>query len=107
LDSQRSLIVTIRRRTLNKNLINGKPCIKIPPFIFQEARILLRLKIVKITDNQNESDMKKLLKILDHISLTITQAAAFIRQYSTSLQKYLKNLEKKEQNIKNHLNTEF
>ncbi len=60
-----------------------------------------------MADGQDESDVKRLLKILGYIPLTITQAASFIRRNSMHLQKYVEALEKNEENLKNHLSTEL
>jgi hypothetical protein len=105
LDSQHSLIVTTRNRTLGEDLTNGEPCIEILPFAPKEAIILLQSRAGRMADNQDESDVKRLLEILGYIPLAITQAAAFMRQNGMHLQKYVGALEKDE-NLKDHLSTE-
>ncbi|KAI9758975.1 MAG: hypothetical protein M1840_003619 [Geoglossum simile] len=107
LDSQHSLIVTTRSRTLGEDLTNGEPCIEILPFAPKQARILLQSRAAKMADGQNESDMERLLEILGYIPLAITQAAAFMRRNRMHLQKYVKALEKDEENLKDHLSTEL
>ncbi|KAH0533863.1 hypothetical protein FGG08_007514 [Glutinoglossum americanum] len=59
LDSQRSLIVTTRSRTLGEDLTNGEPCIGVLPFAPQEARILLQSRAAGMADGQDESDVKR------------------------------------------------
>ncbi|KAI9761267.1 MAG: hypothetical protein M1840_001991, partial [Geoglossum simile] len=106
LDSQHSLIVTTRSRTLGEDLTNGEPCIEILPFAPKEAIILLQSRVGRMADDQDESDVKRLLEILGYIPLAITQAAAFMRQNGMHLQKYVEALEKDEENLKDHLSTE-
>ncbi|KAI9778144.1 MAG: hypothetical protein M1839_008353 [Geoglossum umbratile] len=107
LDSQHSLIVTTRSRTLGEDLTNGEPCIEIPTFTPQEARILLQSRATRMVDGRDESDVKRLLEILGYIPLAITQATAFMRRNRMHLQKYLEALEKDEENLKDHLSTEL
>ncbi|KAH0565091.1 hypothetical protein GP486_001509 [Trichoglossum hirsutum] len=107
LNPQHSLIVTTRSRTLGEDLTNGEPSIEILPFAPQEARILLQSRAARMADGQDESDVKRLLEILGYIPLAITQAAAFMRQNRMHLQKYIKALEKDEENLKDHLRAEL
>ncbi|KAI9774253.1 MAG: hypothetical protein M1840_004147, partial [Geoglossum simile] len=107
LNSQHSLIVTTRSRTLGEDLTNGEPCIEILPFAPKEARILLQSRAARMSDGQDESDVKRLLEILGYIPLAITQAAAFMRRNKMRLRKYVEALKKDEDNLKDHLSTEL
>jgi hypothetical protein len=83
------------------------PSIEVLPFALNEAKILLQSKAGDTADSQNEFDVERLPKVLGHIPLAISQAAAFMRRDRMSLQRYLKALERDEQNLMDHLSTEL
>ena len=107
LNSQRLLIVTTRNRHLGEDLANGDSYVEISPFSFLEARELLRSKLREDPDLLDTSNLERLLNVLGHIPLAITQAAAFMNRNTLSWQKYLKALEKDEQNMTDHLSKEL
>jgi len=107
LSPQRLLIITTRNRHLGEELVKGELCVEISPFSSQEARELLRSKLREDIDLLDTSSLERLLDVLGHIPLAITQAAAFMNRNSMSLQKYLAALEKDEQNLVDHLSEDL
>jgi len=107
LSPQRLLIITTRNRHLGEELVKGEICVEISPFSSQEARELLRSKLREDIDLLDTSSLERLLDVLGHIPLAITQAAAFMNRNSMSLQKYLAALEKDEQNLVDHLSEDL
>jgi len=107
LSPQRLLIITTRNRHLGEELVKGEICVEISPFSSQEARELLRSKLREDIDLLDTSSLERLLNVLGHIPLAITQAAAFMNRNSMSLQKYLAALEKDEQNLVDHLSEDL
>jgi len=71
----------------------GTP-VRIGPFSADEARLLLR-KLEKKT-NSPDSIINKILGLLGHIPLAITQAAACINRSGGDLQQYLLLFEQSE-----------
>jgi tetratricopeptide (TPR) repeat protein len=107
LSPQRLLIITTRNRHLGEELVKGELCVEISPFSSQEARELLRSKLREDIDLLDTSSLERLLDVLGHIPLAITQAAAFMNRNRMSLQKYLAALEKDEQNLVDHLSEDL
>ncbi len=107
LSPQRLLIITTRNRHLGEELVKGELCVEISPFSSQEARELLRSKLREDIDLLDTSSLERLLDVLGHIPLAITQAAAFMNRNRMSLQKYLAALEKDEQNLIDHLSEDL
>ena len=103
----RLLIVTSRNRQLGEDLANGEPCVEISPFSSLEAKELLRSKIREDLDLLDTASLERLLDVLGHIPLAITQAAAFMNRNRWSLRKYLAALEKDEQNLTDHLSKDL
>ena len=107
LSSKQSLIITTRNRQLGEDLSHGERCIEIRPFTLPEARVLLQLRAGTIADSWSGSESETLLEVLGRIPLAVTQAAAFMRRNSMSIQKYLEVFERNEQNLKDYLRTEL
>jgi tetratricopeptide (TPR) repeat protein len=107
LTSKRSLLITTRNRLLGEIISNENPCTEVRPFAFQEAKELLRSRAGDVAESWSDTDSDTLVEVLGYIPLAITQSAAFVKRYRTPLPRYLKSLEKHEQNLKDSLRREF
>jgi tetratricopeptide (TPR) repeat protein len=107
LTSKRSLLITTRNRLLGEIISDENPCTEVRPFAFQEAKELLRSRAGDVAESWSDTDSDTLVEVLGYIPLAITQSAAFVKRYRTPLPRYLKSLEKHEQNLKDALRREF
>jgi tetratricopeptide (TPR) repeat protein len=101
-----SVLITSRDSILGEDLAYGVPPICVLPFDATESRLLLAKRAGKEEDNLADSDAEKLLELLDHIPLAITQAAAFMRRNNMSLQEYLTALIRDERSLSEYLNAQ-
>ena len=89
-----SIIVTTRDKRVGELICDSRAAISVPILDSQKSKAMLQSKI---PENQwNTDDAQCLLTRLDDLPLAITQAAAFIRNNSISIQEYLEILHKSE-----------
>ena len=72
-----------------------------------DANIYLQSKLKLSTGIHDKTSSEKLLDILAHIPLAITQASAFMRHNRMSTQEYLEALEKDRLNLTDFLSCEL
>ena len=97
------IIVTTRDSQLGYRLVECKQDpIQVMRFEPEEARILLRSKLSEDKDLSLE-DTNELTQALEYLPLTITQAAAYLRQIDISASEYLELFRKGEADIPNLL----
>ena len=107
LDSQKSILITTRSKHLGMDLADGESCIEVKPFTTQEAEDLLRSKLGGVVVSFDELAAQQLLETLGCIPLAITQAAAFIKRTTMTVQDYRAALEKDQQNLKDFLSKDL
>ena len=107
LNPQKLLLVTTRNKRVGQDLAHGELCVEVPPFSCQEARALLRSKVKGATDFFDVSSTERLLEVLGHIPLAITQAAAFINHNGMTVEGYLTALETDKQDLTEFLSHEL
>ncbi|KAF2995862.1 hypothetical protein E8E13_003647 [Curvularia kusanoi] len=89
--SRSSILITSRSHEVASMLIGSKNgIVEVGPMTTQDARTLLRTKINAAIQ---ESEGEELIRLLDHVPLALTQAAAFInRTPRMSIKRYLDGL---------------
>lgn len=107
LNPQKSLLVTTRDKRVGQDLAYGELCVEVPPFSCQEARALLRSKVKGAADFFDVSSTERLLEVLGHIPLAITQAVAFINHNGMTVESYLTALETDKQDLTEFLSHEL
>src|SRR2546423_14430343 len=99
-------LITTRNRDIGEYLSQGQPCVDVGPFSDEEARDLLLSK-VRMTNQSDVPEVKKLVETLGRIPLAITQAAAFINRNKISVQEYVGEFAMDKQNLMECLNSEL
>ena len=89
-NSQGSVIITTRDARVGRKLANGEEPIHVSHMTMQEAKIMMRSRVL---ESCCESDLERILHSLGFLPLAITQAAAFVTETQITLSKYLNLLE--------------
>ena len=89
--SQGLMLITTRDKRVGGRLTGSQTVISVDPMSPLEAQDLLRTQL-KRSDDCNDDQSRKLVNILEHIPLAITQAAAFISENNLALSEYLEIL---------------
>jgi len=84
-----------------------EPAVEVPPFSSQEAMELLQSKANSAVESNDTHSAERLLDVLGYIPLAITQAVAFMNGNQMTIQSYLADLERNEQNPADYLSQEL
>ena len=109
LSANKLLVVTTRDRDVAEELVDGGcggPVI-MGPFSQQQSQELLGAKMRCKQDLSNRELVDRLLKVLAHVPLAITQAAAFMNRNGVSVPRYLAALERNENELMDHLSQDL
>lgn len=100
-----SMIVTTRDRRIGGRLSKAEKPITVLPFEMRDAKVLLQ-KTLQEDELSNDHSME-LLEALGLLPMAITQAAAFIRENSISILKYLDYLRSNDKEAKDLLDQTY
>ena len=109
LSANKLLVVTTRDRDVAEELVDGGcggPVI-MGSFSQQQSQELLGAKMRCKQDLSNRELVDRLLKVLAHVPLAITQAAAFMNRNGVSVPRYLAALERNENELMDHLSQDL
>ncbi|KAK8029422.1 hypothetical protein PG993_010713 [Apiospora rasikravindrae] len=90
-----TILWTSRDQQIAGSLVGARQAIHIVQMTSQEATTLLETVRNKETKEEERQDVKKLLDELDYLPLAISQAAAYMRRMSTSIQEYLAEIQRR------------
>ena len=107
LNPQKSVLVTTRSRHVGRDLAHGESCVEVPPLSSEEAMELLQLKVKEAMGPFDKHSAERLSDVLGCSPLAITQAAAFIVRNGITIQYYLADLERDNQNLADYLSEEL
>jgi hypothetical protein len=97
-----SMIFTSRDKRVGHRLTNRGKVIVVEPFDPEEAEQLLQIGLAHQSDSV-ATDGRKLLEILEHITLAITQAIAFINENGMTLTDYIQRLNKSDSGLQAYM----
>ncbi|KAK3379401.1 hypothetical protein B0T24DRAFT_154684 [Lasiosphaeria ovina] len=100
-----SVLATTRNKVAGSRLTQSGRLIEVGKMDEDESRQMLQGKLE--ADNPSPDDLSTLSSRLEHLPLALVQAAAFIREMSTSVKEYLQLLEKSDQHLVDLLSEEF
>jgi tetratricopeptide (TPR) repeat protein len=96
------MITTTRDKRIGQRLSDQEEEIAIEALPPKDAEQLLVSKIPRL-ENPNSADIYSLNEILGNIPLAITQAAAFIRENSMTVEAYIKELKTSDSDLQDYL----
>ena len=103
-----STIITTRDKRVAYRLSHQEETIVVGPMTMQDADDLLHARLTaENLHPRHAEDHKQLLKVLDHLPLAITQAAAFITENSIKVSEYLEILKVNQAEVEDLLSEEL
>ena len=105
-NSRGLVLITTRDKRIGERLASRHASLIVPLMTVSEAKELLRSQLEQ-SDSWNDEDIESLLDVLKYLPLAITQAAAFLRQYSCSLNQYLEMFQTNDSEIQGLLDEDL
>jgi tetratricopeptide (TPR) repeat protein len=101
--SNGSTIITTRDKRVGERLANREKAIMVLPMAGPEATRLLWSRVTQ-ENGLDKAKSSKLLEVLGHLPLAITQAAAYISENSITIEEYLETICAEDSGIQDLLN---